>query len=157
MIAAISPKWSFHSTQLVLINVETSDETVVGEDDGVVGIWTWSSHGERIIFAGEPTPTWQLDFFEYTLATKPIRRLTTDLDSCPHESWSMYVPPTQPTWLDDERLLFAATKRSGSCLSVMDTKSGEVSEVGYWDASQFGLAVDVQRQIAVQSFESFEN
>ena len=83
MIAAQVLTMNGMSSQLALIDVEKSETVLVGPEAGVVTNWAWSPGGDRVVFAGEPTRTWQTDFFVHELAGGTTRRLTSDLQCSP--------------------------------------------------------------------------
>lgn len=101
-------------SQLGLVDVATGATERVGPEDGVVGLWAWSADGDRIVFAGEPGRTWQLDFFLHDVAAGETRRLTDDLPCAPDAGYPTLSGPSQPVWLDDRRVLFHAVRAGAS-------------------------------------------
>jgi len=150
-------------SQLHLIRVdggetgETGETVVVGPEDGVVGTWAWSPSGDRILFAGDVTQTFQLDFFVYDVASGATRRLTDDLRYAPDTGFPTILPPAQPAWLDDRHALFHAMRGGASLLAIVDCKSGQVEEVRQWEALHAGLSVDRARRYAVQARASLDS
>ena len=110
-------------SQLALIDVD------VGRDDAGrrrsaarSSCWAWSPAGDRILLAGEPDRTWQLDFFVYDVAERraaPADRRPAD--ACPHAGYPGPVPPSQPVWLDERRALFHAAARRRAAASTPST------------------------------------
>ena len=91
-------------SQLGLIDVATGAVTLVGPRDGAVAQWAFTPDGDRIIFAGDETQTWQSDFFVYDVAAGTSRRLTDDLQVLPDRR----VP-------DDRRALAAGLAAGRPC------------------------------------------
>ncbi len=143
-------------SQLGLIDVATGGVELVGPAAGVVGVWSWSPDGSRILFAGEPTRTWQLDFFLYEVATRETRRLTDDLACLPDAGFPTIAPPSQPVWLDERRALFHAIQAGASGLYVIDAESGEIEPVQTWKALNVGMSVDAAKRYVVQGHGSLE-
>jgi len=143
-------------SRLGLVDVASGATTLVGPERGVVGIWEWSPDGDRILFAGEPERTWQLDLFVYDVALGESRRLTDDLQCLPDAGYPTRLPPSQPVLLDDRRALIHAMRAGASGLYVVDTGSGEVTQEQTWPAMNSGLSVDQAKQFVVQGHASFE-
>ena len=65
IIAVGRPNHNGMQSQLALINVTTGGITLVGKEEGVVGVWSWSPDGSRIIYWATPARP-----------TRPISSLT---------------------------------------------------------------------------------
>ncbi len=143
-------------SQLGLISVESGDMKLVGPDQGVVGAWSWSPSGDRIIIAGDTQQTHQLDFFVYDVDSGAIRRLTDDLPSLPVGGAAGSSSPSQPVWLDDRQVLFHAMRAGASGLNVIDAESGTVEPIHRWQAVLSGLSTDDAHRYVVQGYSSLE-
>ncbi len=142
-------------SQLAIVSVDTGDVRAVGPEAGVVGCWSWSPDGTRIVFAGDTRSMAQLDFFLVEITTGAIRQLTDDLPMQPDAGFPTIAPPAQPVWLDDRRVLFHALRGGGSRLATIDTVSGTVTVIASFAATHGGLSVDRGRTRAVQSASGF--
>ncbi len=154
-IAVQVPNRNQICSQLALVSVETGEQTLIGPETGVVALWAWSPDGTRLLLAGDTERTWQLDFF-LVLSCGALRRLTHDLACQPLESWSMFVSPSQPVWLDGRRALFTAARGGASGLYELDTETGEVTVIQTWLAEHWGMSVDSARRWVVQTRGSLE-
>lgn len=141
-------------SQLALIALDSGDIQLVGPEMGVVGLWAWSPAGDRIIFAGDTTHTFQLDFFVYDVAAETVRRLTDDLRSLPDAGFPTILPPAQPAWLDERRVLFHALHAGASELAVIDAESGALETLQSWPAMNAGLSIDTARRYVAQAHAS---
>ena len=155
-LAVRVPNHNGMHSQLGLVGIETGSVELVGPAAGVVGVWAWSPAGDRIVFAGEPERTWQLDFFVYDVASRAIRRLTDDLPCLPDAGFPTIAPPSQPVWLDDRRVLFHAIRAGASGLYVIDVETGDVELTHAWEALHVGMSVDAALRYVVQGHGSLE-
>ena len=141
-------------SQLALIDADSGAMRLVGPERGVVGLWAWSHEGDRIIFAGDTTHTFQFDFFVYDVAADTVRRLTDDLRSLPDAGFPTLLPPAQPVWLDERHVLFHAHHAGSSELNVIDVQSGAVETANHQTAMNGGLSMDTARRYAAQAHAS---
>ncbi len=155
-LAAQIPALNGMVSRLGLIDVASGATTLVGPERGVVGLWEWSPAGDRILFAGEPERTFQLDLFVHDVASGESRCLTDGLQCLPDAGYPTRLPPSQPVWLDDRRALIHAMRAGASGLYVVDTESGEVAQEQTWQATNSGLSVDRSKRYVVQGHASFE-
>jgi dipeptidyl aminopeptidase/acylaminoacyl peptidase len=155
-IAVLVPNDNYVHSRLALVAVDSGATTMVGPECGVVGTWAWSPAGDRIVFAGEPLRTSQLDFFVYDVVGGVTRRLTDDLFCSPISSWSPFAPPMQPVWLDERRVLFGAGHRAKSGLFVLDTETGQVETEREWEAAYWSMNVDAAHRYVAVDGSSFE-
>jgi len=149
----IAAKQTTHNgmhSQLALISLATGVETLVGPGTGAVGVWAWFPGGDRILFAGDVAQTWQTDWFTHDMASGETRRLTDDLPVLPDAGYPTVVPPSQPVWLDDRRVLVNATRAGSSGLYETDAETGETTLVHDTGATRTGLSVDSARRWVVQ-------
>jgi dipeptidyl aminopeptidase/acylaminoacyl peptidase len=154
-IAVQIPNRNGMCSQLGLVDVERGEVELVGAPDGVVGVWAWSPSGDRILIAGEPERTWQLDFLLYDVAAGSLRRLTDDLAVLPDAGYPTLEPPSQPVWLDERVVLFHAIRAGASELWTIDVATGALDRVHHWDGVAGGLSVDAARRFVVQGFSDF--
>lgn len=143
-------------SQLGLTSVETGETRLIGPELGVVSVWGWSPASDRILFAGDTEQTWQTDLFVYDVATGQIRRLTDDLACLPVAGRPGLVPPSQPVWLDDDKVLFHAVRAGASGLYVVDVRTGRVEPIQSGRSLNVGLSVDAGKRVAVQGYASLE-
>ncbi|MFZ0217670.1 MAG: hypothetical protein WAM30_17210, partial [Candidatus Dormiibacterota bacterium] len=74
---------SFRS-QLQLLDVASGETREVGiAHGGTIGLAAWSPSGDRLLLAGEPERTSQLDFYLLTVEGLQVRQLTDDLEVAP--------------------------------------------------------------------------
>ena len=150
----IAAKQTTHNgmhSQLSLVALATGVETLVGPTSGAIGVWAWSPGGDRILFAGDEFQTWQTDWFTHHPATGETRRLTHDLPVLPDAGYPTVVPPSQPIWLDDRRVLVNATRSGSSGLYETDAETGETTLVHDSRGTRSGLSVDASRRWVVQA------
>lgn len=143
-------------SQLEIIDLASEEAVVVGPETGVVGLFSWSPRGERILILGEPELTYQPDLFIYDVAAGDLRRLTDDLDVLPEVGSNPPLTASHPVWLDERQVLLHAIRGGASGLCVVDTATGDVREIARWEARHVGLSLDRQRQHAVQAVGSVE-
>lgn len=140
-------------TQLTVIEVNSGQTKPVSPDGCPVQQWSWSPDGTRIVYAGDPERTFQPEFFLWNVASETTRRLSADLQSLP--AASVGGPPSQPVWLSDRQVLFAATRAAASRLELLDTESGAVELLDEWQARNNGLSADRAAHFLVQAQTSF--
>ena len=153
--AQVSSMNGMHS-QLTIIDVASGDATTIGPEDGVIGAWSWSPSGDRIIYAGDTDRTWQLDWFVHDIGSGETRRLTDDLPSLPVSGSPGDSAPSQPVWLDNRQVLFHAMRAGGSGLSVIDSEQGTVEPTVQWQAQHGGFSVGADHRFVVQSRTSLD-
>ncbi|MCK9518984.1 MAG: S9 family peptidase [Dehalococcoidia bacterium] len=117
------------TSRLALIATDGGETRYITPEDGFVSTWAWSPGGDRIVYTGDAQQTWQADVFVYDVARGETRRVTTDLRCLPDGGFMPIVPPAQPAWLDERRVLFHAFHRGASGLWVIDLDSGELRQV----------------------------
>lgn len=156
LLAVQVPRLNGMCSQLGLIDAESGEISFVGPETGVASAWGWSPSGDRILFAGDTSQTWQTDFFVYDLASGQVRRLTEDLQCLPDAGFARVSPPAPVAWLDGRRVLFHAFRAGASGLYVLDVETGRVEPVHAWQAQHSGLSVDAARRYAVQAHASLE-
>ena len=152
-IAALLPNRNGMHGQLVLIDVATGAETVVGPEDGTLSSWSWSPSGDRVVYTGDIAQTWQPDFFVYHVDTGGSRRITEDLEPLPAGAFGGVA---SPIWLDDDRVLFSGARAGASGLYVIDLSDGEVELSHSHHATSGGLSGDSDNRYIVQTHASFD-
>jgi dipeptidyl aminopeptidase/acylaminoacyl peptidase len=151
LIAVQMPNRSHICAQLGIVPVMGGDVTVIGPDLGVIESWAWSPSGDRLLLAGDTERSWQNDFFIYEAASGRLKRLTTDLQSLPSYSWSLFNPPAQPLWLNDREALFPAVLHGSGGIFRIDTQSGEVQHEHDFHAQISGFSTDESRRVVAVS------
>jgi len=116
------------TSQLEIIRVDTGDARRLGEEDGAIATWAWAPDSQSLLFSSDPDRSGQTEFFLHNLASGATRRITTDLAILPNGGFPALIPPAQPLWLDENRVLFAAARNARSGLYVLDVMTGTVAE-----------------------------
>ncbi len=145
------------NSKLGLVSVDSGETKLVGAEDGVIGTWSWSPNGDRIIFAGDTEQTHQLDFFVYDVKSGDVKRLTDDLPSLPVGGMPGQSSPSRPVWLDERQVMFHAMRAGASGLHVIDAESGSVEPVHQWQAMLAGLSTDDANRYIVQGYSSMDS
>lgn len=153
-IAAGLPSRNGMTGQLVLLDVATGAEKVIGPDEGTISLWSWSPSGDRIVYTGDTQVTWQDDIFVYHVDSGSTRRITEDLE--PQPVGAFRGNATLP-WLDEDRVLFNGTRAGASGLYVVDLSNGEVERSYGHQATSGGLSIDDAHRFVVQTHDSFES
>ncbi|HEV2107026.1 MAG TPA: hypothetical protein VGR16_02045, partial [Thermomicrobiales bacterium] len=156
-LAVKIPNQNGMCSQLGLISVATGSTTRIGREEGTIGVWSWSPAGDRILFSGDTTQTWQTDWFIYDSGKGVVKRLTDDLPVLPDAGFPTIAPPSQPVWLDDRRALVHAIRAGSSGLYEVDTKNGKTTLVHDWRASHGGLSMDDEHRYVVQGHAGMES
>jgi dipeptidyl aminopeptidase/acylaminoacyl peptidase len=133
-IAASRPNHNGMQGQLALLDVATGGMTLLGPEEGTIGVWSWSPNGARLIYSGDTRQTYQSDFFVHTVADGTTRRLTDDLQVLPVAGFPTIIGPSQPVWLDERQVLFHAVRAGASGVHIIDSESGVVEPVKSWRA-----------------------
>jgi dipeptidyl aminopeptidase/acylaminoacyl peptidase len=154
-IAVQRPSRNEMASQLALVSL-AGETTLLGPPLGFVSTFAWSPDGQRIVFTGDETQTWQADFFVCEVGTGAIRRVTDDLPVLPDGGFRTVAPPAQPVWLDDHTVLFSAVARGASGLYTVDLVGGSVQAVHAWEGTTVGLSADAARRRFAVAFSSFE-
>ncbi len=154
MIAAALPNRNGMNSQLVLLDVATGAETIVGPEDGTISSWSWSPSGDRVVYTGDVAQTWQSDFFVYHVDTGGSRRITEDLEPLPA---GLFFGSAAPVWLDDDRVLFNGARAGASGLYVIDLSNGDVELSHGHHATSGGLSADSNNRYVVQTHSSFDS
>jgi dipeptidyl aminopeptidase/acylaminoacyl peptidase len=155
-IAVRIPNRNEMAEQLGLVDVASGETKLVGPVDGTVAAWSWSPEGDRIVFAGDTTNTWQSDFFVYDVARDEIRRITDDLRPLPDAGFRTVAPPSQPVWLDARHVLFHGFQAGSSGLFRLDVESGDVETVQRWEATHGAPSLDAAHRYAAQARSSLD-
>ncbi len=144
-------------SQIIVLEVANGESYLIGPETGVVGCWSWSPDGSRILYAGDTARTAQLDFFLYDVAAATTRRLTDDLQVLPDAGFPTISAPSQPAWLDDGQALFHAFHAGASALATIDTTSGAVEVFHGGPVLHATASYDAARRYIVQGHSSLED
>jgi dipeptidyl aminopeptidase/acylaminoacyl peptidase len=144
-------------SRLGVVAADGGQIRLAGPAEGQVGVWSWSPSGDRIFFAGDDHQSWQPDLFVLDLADGSVRRLTDDLQVLPDAGFPTVLPPAQPVWLDERRVLMHALRGGASGLYVVDTETGSVERTLAWQAQLQGLSVDAGRRQVAQSYLGYDS
>jgi dipeptidyl aminopeptidase/acylaminoacyl peptidase len=153
-IAVGRPNHNGMQSQLALIDLATGGVTLIGNEEGVVGVWSWSPDGARIIYSGDTRQTYQTDFFTYTVATGETKRLTDDLQVVPVAGFPTIVGPSQPVWLDERQVLFHAVRAGASGLHIIDSETGAVEPVKSWRAISAQASIDRDKRYVAHDYST---
>lgn len=104
-------------TDVVLLDVNTLDVTMLLEDVRGSVFPSWSPDGERVLFVGFANG--QFDLFEYTLATGEAQPLTQDRG---REIAPAYAP-------DGSRIAYTREVNGRSNIYALDTTTGEIEHL----------------------------
>jgi len=154
ILAVGRPNHNGMRSQLALIDVTTGGITLVGKEAGVVGVWSWSPDGSRIIYSGDTRQTYQTDFFTYVVATGETKRLTDDLQVVPVAGFPTIVGPSQPVWLDERQVLFHAVRAGASGLHIVDSETGAVEPVKSWRAISAQASIDRDKRYVAHDYST---
>jgi dipeptidyl aminopeptidase/acylaminoacyl peptidase len=141
-------------SQLALIDVAAGSVQRVGPPQGTVAAWSWSPAGDRVLFAGDTTPTAQTDFFVYDCKSDKVRRLTTDLQCLPDPGFPGLLPPSQPVWLDDRTVFFHGVRAGESGVYELDVDTAAVRREHATGALNAGYSLDAAHRYVVQAHSS---
>ncbi|GIW06899.1 MAG: hypothetical protein KatS3mg060_1704 [Dehalococcoidia bacterium] len=155
-IAVQVPSRNEMASQLELVPVGGGDPVRIGPPLGFVSTFAWSPDGSRLLFSGDETQTWQADFFIYDVSTGITRRVTQDLPVLPDGGFRTIVPPAQPVWLDERRVLFCAIAAGSSGLYELDVEQGTIQLLQDWIGGTVGLSADTARQRVAVAYSSFD-
>ena len=139
---------------LALVTVADGRERPLTPTDGAITAFAWSPAGDRIVFAGDPTHSWQPDIYVVTPSTGQIRQVTTDLPCLPDGGFPTIAAPSAPIWLDDHRTLWHAFRAGASGLWTVDVRDGAAAQVEGESELRSGFSADAAHRFAVQSAAS---
>lgn len=125
----------------------------VGEG-GTIGMACWSPSGDRLLIAGEPTRTSQLDFYVLTVDGLELRRLTDDLQILPDAGRPNAAGPSIPLWLSEHQVLFHGIRGGRSGIYTFDLETAAVETEIRWDAENSGMTSDASVRFIVQTHGS---
>jgi len=154
-LAAQLPNRNGMCAQLVLIDVASGEELLVGPETGTVSSWSWSPNGDRIVFTGDTQQTWQSDFFVYETGNSTVKRVTEDLECLPNGAFGL--GSGQPLWLDENNVLFVATRAGAGGIWKIDLSVGEAEQVAGGQATLAGLSSDSRGRYIVQGYSSLDS
>jgi dipeptidyl aminopeptidase/acylaminoacyl peptidase len=145
-------------SQLELVPVHGGEHIRVGNADGAVGVFTWTPDGRELVFGGEQQlpRNYQPDFYAVDIATKEVRRITTDLDVVPDAGFPTIMPAAQPLFAPDGRLLFHAYRAGASGIYSLDIRTGAVERIEGELELRAGFTSDSQRRYVAQSLAGMD-
>ncbi len=153
-IAAIRPNHNGMQGQLALIDLVTGGQTLLGPEEGTIGIWAWSPDGAKLLYSGDTTQTYQGDFFVYTLADGSTKRLTDDLPVVPISGFPTIASPVVPVWLDNRQVLFSGVRAGAAGAYIIDCEQGGLEPVKTWQAMTGQLTVSGDHRYLAHDYSS---
>ncbi len=136
---------------IVVQDVETGQERVVLQTDGMYHAECWSPDGSRLV-VGRYDSSANNDLFELDIATSAARHLT------PHEDAARFL---QPTYRHDGRALFVLTDlgRDYLALKELDLEAGHWRTVleEEWDIEAFAVAPNARTIATVTNLEGYSD
>lgn len=150
---------AFNSVYARLALIDTTSGAIerIGWDRGVIGVWSWSPGGDRIIFSGDEQPSGAEELFIYDVARRAITRLSTDLECLPDAGFPTVVPPSQPVWLDDDEVLLNAIRAGESGIYRFNVATRELTRETDGKSLNGGLSVDRSGRFVAQNLASFSS
>ncbi|MGI9252307.1 MAG: prolyl oligopeptidase family serine peptidase [Thermomicrobiales bacterium] len=154
-LAAQLPNRNHVATQLGIFDARSGERLlVIGPEQGMVETWVWTPDGAGIVFAGETSRTWQLEWFRADAATGEVTRLTDDHGIAPASGWSLYGTPARPVWVDERRIAFTGARAARNGIYLLDAVDGSVSTLQEAPARNAGLSADRDQRFVVQASSS---
>ncbi|MGE5596454.1 MAG: S9 family peptidase [Hyphomicrobiales bacterium] len=144
------------TSRLALLPADGGELQYLTPEFGFVTTWAWSPNGDRIFFTGDTQQTWQADAFVYDVASGTTRRLTDDMPCLPDGGFTPVVPPSQPVWLDERRVLFHAVRAGASALWEMDAETGALERVEGERELRAAMSTDREHRIVAQALSGYE-
>lgn len=147
-LAAMATGDGFTGRVVVLDPTGMAEPQWAPDLDGRGGQLAWTLDGRQILAIAAAGHTMQPEFVLYTPAEGSMRQVTTDLQCLPFGA---------PVWLNETTALIGGQERGGSGLYTLDTASGAVEPIVYWEATRVGFSVDAAARYVVQPHTSLEH
>lgn len=141
---------------LQLFPIAGGETQVIGWPTGSVGLWSWSPDASQILFSGYPTSSPQHEFYRYITATGEVIQATDGLDFQPESGYPTASRPSQPVWIDDDKVIVNANYQGMTSLFGLDVTDGVDVQISIWQRVQSGLSVDDAKTTIVQVYSSPE-
>ncbi|MGC4108480.1 MAG: S9 family peptidase [Thermomicrobiales bacterium] len=165
----VKPDWSPDGARLAVIvphrngqrscigivdaGTTTGETRVHGVEDGEVGLPSWSPDGTRIAVSFNPTGGHHHGLYLLDPSSGAYTPVVDDPDFLIEASW---LSTAKPAWLDDATILLAGQLHGASGLWRVNAESGDVTEIGTWQAAQAGLNLPTDNSMAVQTSTSID-
>lgn len=128
----------------------------IGWPDGIIGLYSWSPDGSQILFTGYPTNSPQHEFWRYLTATGEVVQVTDGLDFQPESGYPTASSPSQPVWIDDDKVIVNSSFQGMTSLFGLDVTDGVDVQVTIWKGIHSGLSTDNANTTIVQAYSSPE-
>ncbi|MBA2290355.1 MAG: S9 family peptidase, partial [Chloroflexia bacterium] len=129
----------------------------IGTDIGSIGTWSWSPDGSSILYDGTETPSPQSDYFRYDVEAGKSHRLTDDPGFSSVSGFPTISGPDQPLWIGPDTVRIHGIQAGASGVWEMDTQTGELDKIVWWDATHGGFSADDAHKRLVQGRSSLES
>jgi dipeptidyl aminopeptidase/acylaminoacyl peptidase len=144
-------------SHLALIDVATAQTRHVGPIAGTIGVWSWSPGSDCILFTGDTEPTSGVDFFIYDVQQDRISRLTTDLPCLPEAGFPTILGPSQPVWLDNNRVIFHGVRGGESGSYCFNVETTDLEREHGTQSLSVGFSLDDRRRYVAQANSSLDS
>lgn len=132
------------------------DAKEIGWAEGSVGLYSWSPDGSQILFTGYPRSSPQDEFWRYITATGDVIQATDGLDFQPESGYPTASSPSQPVWIDDDKVIVNASFQGMTSLFGLDVTDGVDVQITIWQSTHSGLSIDNAKNTIVQVYSSPE-
>lgn len=165
-----SPNWSRDSKEIAikvsdqngmrsvlkLIPLEGGEPKEIGWPEGIIGLYSWSPDGSQILFTGYPTNSPQHEFWRYITETGEVIQATDGLDFQPESGYPTASSPSQPVWIDDDKVIVNSSFQGMTSLFGLDVTDGVDVQITIWQGTHSGLSTDNANTTIVQEYSSPE-
>ena len=147
-LAVIVPHRNGQRSRIGIVDVTSGEIAVHGVAEGEVGLPSWSPDGSTIAVSFNETGGHHHGLFLLDPASGDYAPVLPDPAFLIDASW---LSTAKPAWLDERTVLLGGQLHGASGLWRVNVSTGEVSEVGTWQAIQSGLSLPADRSAAVQT------